>query len=97
MDIQNYLATGTGGGCTAYARVMGNLDIYITGSDGCDTDLSDGWIIGVHDSNADCLWSDSGNDIAGLPEAIARAETFAENHVDSCMDCRRPIASCRCK
>jgi hypothetical protein len=81
MQINNYPVTGTGGGCTAYARVIGNLDIYITGYDGSDTDLSDGWIVGVHDSNADCLWSDSGADLAGLPDTIASAETFAANYV----------------
>ena len=85
-----------GGGNTAFARTIGNLDIYITGIDGCDTDLSDGWIVGVHNDNAYCVWSESGAGIAGLPDAIARAESFAVNYVDSCMDCRRPMERCTC-
>lgn len=94
--IHGYPISETGGGNTAFARTIGNLDIYITGIDGCDVDLSDGWIVGIHDNNANCVWSDSGGGIAGLPDAIARAETFAANYVDSCMDCKRPIDSCRC-
>jgi len=94
--LNQFAVIGTGGGCEAYGREVNGLDVYVTGADGCDIDLGDGWIVGVHDWDVDCLWCECGDDLADLPAAINRAHAFAAAHLSACMDCRRPIKDCSC-